>query len=64
MMKSSDDCELVVVVGGGGAGVGTVVAGTISHGKVNVGDNLLLGPDRITGAFQPVTIRWVTESLS
>jgi elongation factor 1-alpha len=38
-------------------GVGTVLAGTINRGKVSTGDNLLLGPDRVTGAFQPVIIR-------
>lgn len=40
-------------------GVGTVVAGTIRRGRIQVGDSVLLGPDRATGAFHPVVIRWV-----
>lgn len=38
-------------------GVGRVLAGTIRRGRVQVGDTVLLGPDRATGAFHPVVIR-------
>ncbi len=38
-------------------GVGCVLAGAIHRGKVTVGDRLLLGPDRSTGAFEPVVVR-------
>lgn len=38
-------------------GVGTVLAGTIHRGRVEIGDSVLLGPDRVTGAFQPAVIR-------
>lgn len=43
-------------------GVGSVLAGTIHKGSVSIGDSVLLGPDRVTGAFHPVTIRSVLLS--
>lgn len=39
-------------------GVGGVVAGTLTSGKVTMGDQLMLGPDS-TGQFKPVVVRGI-----
>jgi GTPase len=39
-------------------GVGTVVSGTCYKGRIQINDNLLLGPDLI-GQFKPVAIKGI-----
>lgn len=38
-------------------GVGTVLGGQLVSGKINVGDTMFLGPDKITGEFTKTTVK-------
>lgn len=41
------------------SGVGTVLAGAMHLGTVAVGEQMLWGPDRVTGQFRPVVVKYV-----